>query len=110
MKIGYFLSTEEYPPDQLIKQARAAEAAGFDALWISDHFQPWNRLQGQSSFVWSVVGALTQVTTLPITTEVTCPIGRIHPAIIAHAAATAAVMSGASSALGLAPARLSTST
>lgn len=59
-------------------------------MWISDHYYPWLRDQGQSPFVWSVIGALSQVTSLPIST-VTCPIIRIHPAIIAQAAATASV-------------------
>jgi G6PDH family F420-dependent oxidoreductase len=92
MKIGYFLSCEEYEPAQLVEQARLAEDAGFDALWISDHFHPWNDEQGQSPFVWSVIGALSQVTSLPVTTAVTCPTIRIHPVIVAQAAATAAAM------------------
>ena len=92
MKIGYFLSTEEYTPEQLIEQARLAEEAGFDALWISDHFHPWNDEQGESPFVWSVIGAISQVCDLPVTTAVTCPTVRTHPAVIAQAAATSAVL------------------
>jgi len=92
MRIGYFLSCEDYTPAQLVEQAQAAEKAGFEALWISDHFHPWNDEQGQSPFVWSVIGALAQACDLPVTTAVICPIIRIHPAIIAQAAATAAVM------------------
>lgn len=92
MRIGYFLSSEECTPDQLLEQAKMAEAAGFQALWISDHFHPWNEAQGHSPFVWSVLGALSQVTSLPITTAVTCPTTRIHPAVIAQAAATVATM------------------
>lgn len=89
--IGYFLSCEQFGPAELIDQAKRAEAAGFDALWISDHFHPWNDEQGQSPFVWGVIGALSQVTSLPVSTAVTCPTIRIHPAIVAQAAATAAV-------------------
>ncbi|MET8413084.1 TIGR03557 family F420-dependent LLM class oxidoreductase [Streptomyces sp. NPDC005195] len=89
---GYFLSSEEFTPAELLSQARAAEQAGFDALAISDHFHPWNDEQGQSSFVWSMIGALSQVTSLPVTTLVTCPSVRMHPAINAQAAATAAVL------------------
>lgn len=92
MKIGYFLSSEEYTPAQLIEQARLAEDAGFDALWISDHYHPWNDEQGQSAFVWSTIGAISQVCELPVTTAVTCPTVRIHPAVIAQAAATSAVL------------------
>ena len=92
MTMGYFLSCEEYTAAQLVEQARAAEDAGFQALWISDHFHPWNDEQGQSPFVWSVIGAISQVTELPVTTAVTCPMVRTHPAIVAQAAATSALM------------------
>jgi G6PDH family F420-dependent oxidoreductase len=93
MKIGYFLSSEENGPGELVAQARAAEAAGFHGLWISDHYHPWNGEQGQSPFVWAVIGALAEATArVPVTTAVTCPTVRIHPAVIAQAAATAATM------------------
>ena len=92
VKIGYFLSSEEFGPHAHVEQARMAEEAGFEALWISDHYHPWVNEQGQSPFVWSVIGALSQVTSLPVTTAVTCPTMRIHPAILAQAVATSAVM------------------
>jgi G6PDH family F420-dependent oxidoreductase len=91
VSLGYFLSSEEFEPRQLVRQAGLAEAAGFERLWISDHFHPWNREQGNSPFVWSVIGALSERTSLPITTAVTCPTVRLHPAVVAQAAATAAV-------------------
>jgi G6PDH family F420-dependent oxidoreductase len=90
-RIGYFLSSEEWGPRELVQQARMAEDAGFEALWISDHYHPWNDEQGHSPFVWGVVGALAEATRLPVTTAVTCPTMRIHPAVVAQAAATAAV-------------------
>ena len=90
-RIGYFLSCEQFGPKELVEQAKLAEAAGFEALWISDHFHPWNDEQGQSPFVWNVIGAVSEATSLPVSTAVTCPTVRIHPAIIAQAAATAAV-------------------
>ncbi len=89
---GYFLSTEEYGPAELIAQARMAEQAGFQYLWISDHYHPWNDAQGQSPFVWSVIGALSEAVSLPVEMAVTCPTVRIHPAVVAQAAATSAVM------------------
>jgi G6PDH family F420-dependent oxidoreductase len=92
MKIGCFLSCEEFGPHDLVEQAKRAEQAGFHALWISDHYHPWNDAQGHSAFVWSVIGAIAEATDLPVTTGVTCPTVRIHPAIIAQAAATSAVM------------------
>jgi G6PDH family F420-dependent oxidoreductase len=92
VRIGYFLSSEEFGPRDLLEQARRAEAAGFHALWISDHYHPWNDAQGHSPFVWSVIGALAEATSLPVTTGVTCPTVRIHPAIIAQSAATSGVL------------------
>src|SRR3954451_3007112 len=91
MKIGYFLSCAEFGAHELVAQARAAEAAGFHALWISDHYHPWSDEQGQSPLVWGVIGALSEAVNLPVTTAVTCPTVRIHPAVVAQAAATAAV-------------------
>ncbi|GIE77498.1 LLM class F420-dependent oxidoreductase [Actinoplanes philippinensis] len=101
MRIGYFLSSEEYSPGQLLEQAKGAERAGFQGLWISDHYHPWVDAQGQSAFVWSMIGALSQATGLPITTAVTCPTVRIHPAVIAQAAATSAVLTGGRFRLGV---------
>jgi G6PDH family F420-dependent oxidoreductase len=92
MKIGYFLASEEFGPRDLVEQAKRAEEAGFHALWISDHYHPWNDEQGHSPFVWSVIGALAEATSLPVTTGVTCPTVRIHPAIIAQSAATSGVL------------------
>lgn len=92
MRIGYVLSSEEFTPAELLDQARGAEQAGFGGLWISDHYHPWVDAQGQSAFVWSMIGALSQQVRLPITTAVTCPTIRIHPAVLAQAAATSAVL------------------
>src|SRR5690348_7983984 len=100
-RYGYFLSSEEYEPASLIEQAKLAEEAGFEALWISDHYHPWLDEQGQSPFVWSVIGALSQVTSLPITTAVTCPLVRTPPAIVAQAAATSAVLTDGRFVLGV---------
>ncbi|MCV7399267.1 TIGR03557 family F420-dependent LLM class oxidoreductase [Mycobacterium fragae] len=99
--LGYFLSCEEFPPNELVRQAVRAEAAGFERLWISDHFHPWNDKQGHSPFVWSVIGALSQACSLPVTTAVTCPIMRIHPAVVAQAAATSATQLDGRFVLGL---------
>ncbi|MFE7649637.1 LLM class F420-dependent oxidoreductase [Streptomyces phaeoluteigriseus] len=98
---GYFLSCEEFGPAELVEQARMAEQAGFTALWISDHYHPWNDAQGQSPFVWSVIGALSEAVSLPIETAVTCPTVRMHPAVVAQAAATSAVMTGGRFRLGV---------
>jgi G6PDH family F420-dependent oxidoreductase len=93
MRIGYHLSSEELRPGPMMRFARRAEEAGFEVLTVSDHFHPWTRRQGQSPFVWSVLGGIAQVTErIEVGTAVTCPTVRTHPAIIAHAAATTAVM------------------
>jgi hypothetical protein len=87
VRIGYMLASEEHRPADLVRQAKLAEQTGFNGLWISDHYHPWNDKQGQSPFVWSTIGALSQVTRLPVTTAVTCPTVRIHPAVVAQATA-----------------------
>jgi G6PDH family F420-dependent oxidoreductase len=93
MEIGYALSSEEHPPLDLVRNARRAEDAGFPFALVSDHFHPWIDRQGQSPFVWSVVGAIAASTSmLRLGTGVTCPLIRTHPAIVAQAAATAAAL------------------
>src|SRR5215212_7058455 len=93
VELGYALSSEEHTPSDLVANAVAAEDAGFGFALISDHFHPWIDRQGQSPFVWSVIGAIAHATErLRLGTGVTCPTMRIHPAIVAQAAATSAAM------------------
>jgi coenzyme F420-dependent glucose-6-phosphate dehydrogenase len=90
MDIGYWLSSEEHSPRELVENAKRAEEAGFTHLVISDHIHPWVDAQGHSPFVWGVIGAIAQATArIQLGTGVTCPLIRMHPAIVAHAAATA---------------------
>jgi coenzyme F420-dependent glucose-6-phosphate dehydrogenase len=92
-EIGYALSSEEHPPSDLVALATRAEETGFTFALISDHFHPWTDSQGESPFVWAVIGGIAQATeNLRLGTGVTCPTVRTHPAIIAHAAATAGAM------------------
>jgi G6PDH family F420-dependent oxidoreductase len=91
---GTFLSSEDNAPRALVEQAQLAERAGFETVTISDHFHPWMDSQGESPFVWSVIGGIAATTSLEVTTAVTCPTVRIHPAILAQAAATSASMLG----------------
>lgn len=92
-EIGIFFSCEERSALEILDAARHAERAGFTTAWISDHFHPWNDAQGESPFVWSVLGAAASVTeSMRWMTAVTCPTVRTHPAIVAHAAATTATM------------------
>src|SRR3954467_10975004 len=91
--IGIFLSCEEQSAKRLVDVAVKAEDAGFRDLWISDHFHPWLASQGESPFVWSVIGAIAAATReVHMTTAVTCPTVRVHPAIVAQAAATSATL------------------
>src|SRR3954462_15797313 len=93
MELGIALSSEENSPADLVGHARAAEEAGLGFGLISDHIHPWVDAQGHSPFVWSVLGAIAQATeSFRIGTGVTCPLIRIHPAIVAHAAATCAAL------------------
>ena len=92
-RFGYKLSSEEFGPGALIQQARRAEEVGFSFAAISDHYHPWIDRQGEAPFVWSVLGAIAGATdAIDILTGVTCPTVRVHPAVMAQAAATTAAM------------------
>jgi G6PDH family F420-dependent oxidoreductase len=101
-RFGYTMMTEQAAPDQLVRDVRLAEEAGFDFSVISDHFQPWLATQGHSGYAWSILGAAAQATErIPLMTYVTCPILRYHPAIVAQKAATIQILSGNRFRLGL---------
>ncbi len=92
-EVGYWLSSEEHGARALVEHAVRAEASGFGAAMISDHLHPWTPRQGHAAFVWGVLGAIAQATDgLRLATGVTAPIIRMHPAVVAHAAATATVL------------------
>lgn len=102
VEFGYTLSSEEFAPGDLMAQAIMAEDNGFTFASVSDHFHPWTSSQGHSPFVWTTLGAaFARTTTLRMATGVTCPLIRIHPVIVAQAAATTAVMSGGRFSLGV---------
>jgi G6PDH family F420-dependent oxidoreductase len=92
VEIAYALSSEDHAPTDLVRFARMAEEHGFTRAWVTDHYHPWTSAQGHSPFVWSVIGGIAATTGLHVGTGVTCPTVRIHPAIIAQAAATSAVL------------------
>ena len=90
-RFGYAISSEEHAPADLVRNAALAEDAGLEFALISDHYHPWIDAQGHSAFVWTVLGGIARETSrLEVGTGVTCPMIRIHPAIIAQAAATTA--------------------
>lgn len=93
LELGYFLSSEEHPPDRLVAHAAAAHAAGFRTAMISDHFNPWVPDQGDAPFVWGVLGAIAHAAPgLEVGTGVSAAVHRMHPLTLAQAAATAAVL------------------
>src|SRR3954463_12187414 len=102
MQFGYKLSAEAFGPQELIRQAIRAEQAGFDFVEISDHFHPWLDVQGHSPFAWNVLSAIAARTdTIEMAPGVPCPTVRYHPAIIAQAAATLAIISDDRFTLGI---------
>src|ERR1700761_124766 len=101
-RFGYTMMCEQSPPDQLVRDVRNAEEAGFDFSVISDHYQPWLEEQGHSGYAWSILGAAAQATErIPLMTYVTCPTIRYHPAVVAQKAATIQILSGGRFRLGL---------
>jgi len=84
IRYWFAASTEEFPPQDLIEQAKAAEEAGFDGLGVSDHFAPWWP-EGQAASAWIHLGAIGQVTTKPIGTGVTPIVHHYHPGVVAQA-------------------------
>ena len=92
VQLGYQLSSEEHSAPDLVGYARRAEDAGFSYAVISDHFHPWTHRQGQSPFVWGVLGAIAQATVRLHVGTVTAPIRRTPPYLVAQAAATAATL------------------
>jgi G6PDH family F420-dependent oxidoreductase len=102
IEVGYWLSSEEHGPRALVDHARLAEDHGFEHAMISDHLHPWVPAQGHAPFVWGVLGAIAEATDhLHVATGVTAPLARMHPVVVAHAAATAAVLLQDRFALGL---------
>lgn len=102
VEFGFFLSSEEHDAPTLVNTARMAEEAGFGKASISDHFHPWLSDQGESSFMWSVLGAIAEATTeIEVTSAVVCPTFRMHPAVVAQAAATSQQLFGDRFRLGI---------
>lgn len=85
----YFCGHEQWQPETLVEHAVLAEQVGFDGILVSDHFHPWVDDHSASGFAFSTIGAMAQATNrVRITTGVTSPLFRYHPAVVAQAAAT----------------------
>jgi G6PDH family F420-dependent oxidoreductase len=93
-KLGFKLIAEAYGPREIVAQAARAEEAGFDFVEVSDHFHPWVSEHEHSGFAFSMLAAIAaRTSSLGLATGVTCPFIRYHPAIVAQAAATIAILS-----------------
>ncbi|MEU4605651.1 TIGR03557 family F420-dependent LLM class oxidoreductase [Kribbella sp. NPDC023972] len=102
MKVGLKLIAEAYAPTEIVAQAVRAEEAGFDFVEVSDHFHPWVSEHEHSGFAFSMLAAIAARTSaIGLATGVTCPFIRYHPAIVAQAAATTALLSGGRFTLGV---------
>jgi coenzyme F420-dependent glucose-6-phosphate dehydrogenase len=102
VKFAWLCSHESYQPEELVEQAIAAERAGFDAVFASDHFHPWVDDTSAAGFVWSWFGAVAASTELvELATSVTAPLYHYHPGLIAQAAATVDRLSGGRFRLGV---------
>ena len=101
-RFAYFCGHEQWQPEQLVRHAVLAEQAGFDMVVVSEHFHPWVDDASASGFAFSTLGAIAEATErIEITTGVTTPLWRFHPAIVAQAAATLDRLSGGRFILGV---------
>lgn len=102
VSVGYTLMTEQSGPRELVRDALAAERAGFDFAVCSDHFFPWLDEMGHSPNAWVTLGAVAQATErIDLMTYVTAPTFRYHPAVVAQQAATLQIVSDNRFTLGL---------
>lgn len=85
----YFCGHEQFQPETLVEHAVLAENAGFDGLLVSEHFHPWVDDHSASGFAWGTMAAMAHATEkVQIMTGVTTPLWRMHPGVVAQAAAT----------------------
>lgn len=93
IRFGYKASAEQFGPVELLEHAVAAEAAGFDSVFISDHFQPWMHDGGHAPAALPWLGALgARTSRILLGTSVLTPTFRYHPAVVAQSIATLAVL------------------
>lgn len=89
LKLGYKASAEQFGPTELLEFAMLAEEAGFDSVFLSDHFQPWRHSGGHAPFSLAWLGAAgARTKRVQIGTSVLTPTFRYHPSIVAQCFAT----------------------
>lgn len=88
-KFGFGLLHEHLAAQDLVEHGILAEQAGFDMIWTSDHFHPWQDNEGHSMFPWITLALLGQQTSrVLLGSGVTCPIYRHQPSQVAQAFAS----------------------
>jgi coenzyme F420-dependent glucose-6-phosphate dehydrogenase len=93
VRYGYKASAEQFSPSKLLQFSIEAEQAGFDSVFISDHFQPWKHTDGHAPFAPGWMGAaLASTQKLIFGTSVLTPTFRLHPSVVAHAFGTLGAM------------------
>src|SRR5271155_382555 len=93
LKLGYKASAEQFAPRLLLDFSVEAERAGFDSVFVSDHFQPWRHTDGHapSALAWlGALGASTQ--RIVMGTSVLTPTFRYHPSVVAQVFGTLGTM------------------
>lgn len=89
LKLGYKASAEQFSGRELLEFSCLAEAAGFDSVFVSDHFQPWRHTGGHAPFALAWLGALgARTSRIMIGTSVLTPTFRYHPSVVAQAFGT----------------------
>src|SRR5437764_14303745 len=89
LRLGYKASSEQFGPRELLDFACLAEQAGFDSVFISDHFQPWRHTGGHARFAFSWLGALGAKTSrIVMGRTVLTRTFRYHRSIVAQAFAS----------------------
>jgi coenzyme F420-dependent glucose-6-phosphate dehydrogenase len=93
LKLGYKASAEQFGPNELLDYAVLAERAGFDSVFVSDHFQPWRHNGGHAPFAPAWLGAAgSRTSRIVLGTSVLTPTFRYHPAIVAQCFGTLGAM------------------
>ncbi|MEM0382552.1 MAG: TIGR03557 family F420-dependent LLM class oxidoreductase [Nitrososphaerota archaeon] len=89
VRVGIVLASEEYSPNELVRQGVEAERNGLDVAWGSDHFHPWFDTAAHGVFIWSILSSLGTLTKkIVMGTSVTCPLFRYPPPVVAQAFST----------------------
>ena len=102
LKLGYKASAEQFGPRELLDFSVIAEEVGFDSVMVSDHFQPWRHHGGHAPYSLAWLAALGECTSrVTIGTSVATPTFRYHPAIVAQAMGTIAVLNPGRTILGV---------